>query len=98
MLVFSLVFAAAFAAAVQVALAVTVEIAPSAETCAWYLKWPDEKIRAYATDCLTRLPADYPRARRIPFIAVTRNNWCRNKTAAATRWGQTLRNPRGLRL
>ena len=53
-----------------------------AETCAWYLKWSDEKIRAYATDCLTRRPADYPRARRIPFVAVTRNNWCRNKTAA----------------
>ena len=53
-----------------------------AETCAWYLKWPDEKIRAYTADCLSRRPADYPRARRIPFIAVTRNDWCSNKTAA----------------
>lgn len=52
------------------------------ETCAWYLKWPDEKIKAYATDCLTRKCADYPRARRIPFIAVTRGNWCEQKTAA----------------
>ena len=52
------------------------------ETCAWYLKWPDEKIKAYAADCLTRHPADYPRSRRIPFIAVTRGNWCENKTPA----------------
>ena len=43
---------------------------------------PDEKIRAYTADCLSRRPADYPRARRIPFIAVTRNDWCSNKTAA----------------
>ena len=53
-----------------------------AETCAWYLKWPDEKIRAYTADCLSKRPADYPRSRRLPFIAVTRNNWCKNKTAA----------------
>ena len=52
------------------------------ETCAWYLKWPDAKIRAYAADCLTRRPADYPRSRRVPFIAVTRGDWCENKTAA----------------
>ena len=53
-----------------------------AETCAWYLKWPEEKIRAYTADCLSNRPADYPRSRRLPFIAVTRNNWCKNKTAA----------------
>ena len=52
------------------------------ETCAWYLKWPDAKIREYATDCLTRHPVDYPRSRRIPFIAVTRGNWCEHKTPA----------------
>ncbi len=52
------------------------------ETCAWYLKWPDEKIKAYAADCLAKRPADYPRSRRVPFIAVTRGKWCENKTAA----------------
>ena len=52
------------------------------ETCAWYLKWPDEKIKAYAADCLAKRPADYPRSRRVPFIAVTRGSWCENKTAA----------------
>ena len=52
------------------------------ETCAWYLKWPDEKIRAYATDCLSKRPADYPRSRRVPFIAITRNDWCPRKSAA----------------
>ena len=52
------------------------------ETCAWYLKWPDEKIKTYAADCLAKRPADYPRSRRVPFIAVTRGSWCENKTAA----------------
>ena len=52
------------------------------ETCAWYLKWPDEKIRAYAADCTARRPAEYPRSRRVPFIAFTKRGWCEQKTAA----------------
>lgn len=51
--------------------------------CVWtFANARDEKIKAYANDCLTRHPADYPRSRRIPFIAVTRGNWCENKTTA----------------
>ena len=52
------------------------------ETCAWYLKWPDEKIRAYAADCMARRPAEHPRSRRVPFIAFTKRGWCEQKTAA----------------
>ena len=51
------------------------------ETCAWYLKWPDAKIRAYAADCVTRRPKDHPRSRRVPFIAVTKLGWCEPKSA-----------------
>ncbi len=52
------------------------------ETCAWYLKWPDEKIRAYAADCVTKRPVEYPRSRRIPFIAFTKRGWCEPKSAS----------------
>ena len=42
----------------------------------------NEKIRAYATDCTARRPLEYPRSRRIPFIAFTKRGWCEPKTAA----------------